>query len=316
AYPKNYVARNNAALYAMYAGDFTGAIKQAKSVLAANPSYLKAYVAIALSQLGQNDPAGAIQTYRTLAAQNASGASIAAMGLADVALYEGRSADAATLLRDGARQDRSAGRGDAANRKLATLAATGDIAAADQLEPLDTHDEHTLYTTAHALIESGKEAKALSIASRLGAELEAEPQHYGKLIEGEALLKRGRAREGLAKFEEAMRLADSWLAHRDRGLAELALNAFPEAEADFEACAKRRGEATAIFLDDVPTFHDFPPVLYYLGRAREGLGSGASALDSYRQFLAIKAKSDRDPLVADARKRDAIATGSAPAPSK
>ena len=122
------------------------------------------------------------------------------------------------------------------------------------------------------------------------------------MIEGEALLRRGNARDALARFEDAKRLGDAWLVHFDRGQAYLQLGAFTEADADFEACAKRRGEATAVFLDDVPTFHYFPPVYYYLGRAQQGLGS-ANATDSYKQFLAIKTKGDGDPLVADARRR-------------
>ena len=65
---------------------------------------------------------------------------------------------------------------------------------------------------------------------------------------------------------------------------------------------KRRGEATAVFLDDIPSFHYYPPLLYYIGRAQQGLGSAAAA-DSYRSFLQIKQKSDPDPLVEDARRR-------------
>jgi tetratricopeptide (TPR) repeat protein len=302
-YPKNYVARNNAALYAMYAGDFPTAIKQAQTVLAMNPSYVKANVAIALSQLGQNDIAAATETYRKMASQGASGQSTAAIGLADVALYEGRSADAVKLLKDGVERDRAEKRTDAANRKLATLAdVTGNVAAAEQVLATGTHDEHTLYTTARALLQAGKSDRALAVASRLDSEIESELQHYGKLIEGEALLRAGKAREALTRFEEARRIADSWLVRLDRGRAYLELGAFTEADADFEACTKRRGEAAAIFLDDVPTFHYFPPVYYYLGRTREGLGS-AGAADSYKQFLAIKSKGDGDPLVADARRR-------------
>jgi len=300
-YPKNYVARNNAALYAMYAGDFTNAIAQAKTVLSMNPSYLKAWVAIALSQLGQNDPDAATKSYETLASQNASGASMAASGLADVALYQGRRADAVKLLRTAIERDRAEQRTDAANRKAATLAAAGDRSV-DDLELHGVRDEHTLYTLACALIQAGKEPKALAIARQLGTELEPEPQHYGKLVEGEALLQGGHAREALEKFEEARRLADSWLARFDRGRAYLELHAYPEADADFEACLKRRGEATALFLDDIPTFHVFPQVYYDLGRAREGLGS-ASASDAYRQFVAIRGNGDPDPLVADARRR-------------
>jgi tetratricopeptide (TPR) repeat protein/predicted Ser/Thr protein kinase len=311
-YPKNYVARNNAALYAMYAGDFPAAVRQAQTVLSMNPSYLKAFVAIALSQLGQKDVAAATETYRRLASQGSAGQSIAASGLADVALYEGRPSDATAILTDGIARDRAEKRTDAANRKLATLAAarllTGDkrgaVAAADEAakSAAASHDEHALYTAAHGLLEAGEEKRALEIASQLGAQIEPEPQLYGKLIEGEALLRRGKARDALTRFEEARRLGDAWLARFDRGRAYLDLGAFTEADADFEVCVKRRGEATAIFLDDVPTFHYFPPVYYYLGRAQQGLGS-PSAADSYKQFLAIKTKGDGDPLVADARRR-------------
>jgi tetratricopeptide (TPR) repeat protein/predicted Ser/Thr protein kinase len=308
-YPKNYVARNNAALYAMYAGDFTNAVKQAQVVLGMNPSYLKAYVAIALSQLGQNDPAAASETYKRLASQSAAGQSMAAAGLADVALYEGRARDAVTILKETIDRDRAEKRAAAANRKLAILAAarlqsgdrSGAIAAAEEALKSAGHDEHVLYTAAHALLEAGAEKRALEMASQLGAEI-GELQLYGKLIEGEALLKSGNAREALTRFEEAKRLGDAWLVRFDRGRAFLELGAFTEADADFEACAKRRGEATAVFLDDIPTFHYFPPVLYYRGRAQEGLGS-TSAAESYKQFLAIKAKGDGDPLVADARRR-------------
>lgn len=302
-YPKNFIARNNAALYAMYAGDFPTAIKQARTVLTMNPAYLKAFIAIALSQLAQNDIAGATETYKKLAAQNATGMSMAGVGLTDIALYQGATNDAITTLRDGIGRDESEKRSEAARRKSATLAAVArDASAAEKILATDTRDEHVLYTAAEAFIAAGRDQRALAVASRLEGSLEPEPQHYGKLIEGEVLLKSGKARDAVAKFEEAKRLADSWLVRFDRGRAYLDLNAFTEADADFEACAKRRGEATAVFLDDVPTFHYFPPVLYYRGRSQEGLGS-KSAIDLYKQFLAIKTKGDGDPLVADARRR-------------
>ena len=159
-----------------------------------------------------------------------------------------------------------------------------------------------MVSAVRVMIERGKEERALAVASQLGAQLEPELQHYGKLIEGEVLLKRGQPRDALAKFEDAKRLADSWLLRFDRGRAYLDLGGFTEAETDFENCVKRRGEATAVFLDDVPTFHIFPPVYYYLGRAQEGLHS-QNATDSYKQFLSMKTKGDGDPLVADARRR-------------
>ena len=79
-------------------------------------------------------------------------------------------------------------------------------------------------------------------------------------------------------------------------------SAFPQANTQLETCVKRRGEAVAVFLDDVPSLRYFPAVYYYLGRAQEGLKSPAFA-DSYKAFLAIKTGGGEDPLVADARRR-------------
>ena len=79
------------------------------------------------------------------------------------------------------------------------------------------------------------------------------------------------------------------------------LNKHTEAYSELEECLKRRSEALALFLDDIPTYRFFPSVYYYLGRAQEGLNSPAAAA-SFRSFLAIKSKADADPLVEDARK--------------
>ena len=88
----------------------------------------------------------------------------------------------------------------------------------------------------------------------------------------------------------------------DLGRAYVALEAYAQAGSELETCIKRRGEATALFLDEVPTYHLFPPVYYYLGRAQEGLKSPAAA-ESYKTFLGLKQNADRDPLAVDARRR-------------
>jgi hypothetical protein len=75
-----------------------------------------------------------------------------------------------------------------------------------------------------------------------------------------------------------------------------------EADSEFDLCLKRRGEATAALLDDVPTYRFFAPILYYRGRVQEALGS-PDAKGSYSSFLTIKQHADEQGLVADARKR-------------
>jgi hypothetical protein len=82
----------------------------------------------------------------------------------------------------------------------------------------------------------------------------------------------------------------------------LAAEAFAEASTEFDICLRRRGEATSIFLDDIPSYHILPDVYFYQGRAREGLHSPGAA-ESYNAFLQIKAKDSQDPLVLDAGKR-------------
>ena len=115
-------------------------------------------------------------------------------------------------------------------------------------------------------------------------------------------LKDGEPQRAISLFGEAQELIDSWIGRYLLGQAYLAAEAYTEAYSEFEACLKRRGEATAVFLDDVPSYYYFPPVYYWLGRAQEGLGS-PGATDSYRTFLAIKESGDGTPLVADARRR-------------
>ena len=90
--------------------------------------------------------------------------------------------------------------------------------------------------------------------------------------------------------------------HFDLGRAYLEAAAFPEAEDEFDTCLKRRGEVTAVFLDEQASYHLLPPVYYYLGRAREGLKS-AGAGDSFKTYLAMQGNGDPLDLATDARKR-------------
>jgi hypothetical protein len=52
----------------------------------------------------------------------------------------------------------------------------------------------------------------------------------------------------------------------------------------------------------VPTYRYLPPAEYFLARAQQGLGLPAAG-DSYKAFLAMRAKASADPLVEDARQR-------------
>ncbi len=308
-YPKNVPQRNNLGLYAMYAGDFDTAIREQQEALKLNPEFELAYVGMALSQLGKGQLADAAATYARLERLSPRGASMAAQGLADLALYEGRSADAAALLEKGIAADSQAKNLDAAAIKLATLAQatlllgrSGPARQAADRALAASQETSVLYWVATAYLYSGQESKAMNIARQLDASLEPDPRAYAKLIEAEAQLRRGNGAEAVRTAQASQGISDTWLGRFTLGRAYLERKAFIEASSEFDTCLRRRGEATAAFLDEAPTYHLIPAIYYYLGRAQEGLNSPAAS-ESYKTFLAAKGKGGQDPLVADARRR-------------
>jgi tetratricopeptide (TPR) repeat protein len=307
-FPRNVPQRNNVALYALYAGDFDTAEKEARAALELNRAYEKAWVTLAMSQLGRRKVDEARATYERLRGIGPRGASFAAVGLADLSLYEGRPQEAVGMLRAGIQADESQNNTAAAAHKSATLAAvlqqlghSRDALAAAEQALAGSHQENVVVPVARMYLAAGQDALALKLAADLGAGWQPAPQAYAKILEGEAQLRRKRPREALRLMQEAQKIADTWLGRYNLGLAYLELGAFAEAHSEFETCLKRRGEAAAVFLDDVPSFRYLPPVYYYLGRAQEELKS-PQATESYKLFLDIKARGD-DPLAADARAR-------------
>ena len=158
------------------------------------------------------------------------------------------------------------------------------------------------FLAARVFVEAGAAAKARTLAAGLASELQAEPQAYAKIVDGEDALKNGDARQAIKALTEANTLLDTWLGHFDLGRAYLEAGGFTQADSEFDRCLKRRGEALALFLDEEPTYGYFPPVYYYQGRVREGLNSAGFA-ESYRTYLTIRGQSKEDPLLTEVRRR-------------
>jgi tetratricopeptide (TPR) repeat protein len=308
ASPKNLLQRNNLALYAVYAGQFAIGVRETQNVLQENPSFLDAYNALAMAQIELGHTGEAEQTYHKLQAMNARGASMAAMGLGDLSLFRGHANEASTLLERAAVADEAGKDNENAAAKYIVLGQAellaGHIsqaqAAAAKATTLDTQ-ESVLYPAAQIFLETGLPTKATRIASQLSSRIQPEPQMYGKLLDGEISLKRKDPRQAIQQFEAAQKVYDSWLGHYDLGRAYLEAGMFTEADSEFEICLGRKGEASALFLDDMPTFRIVPTIYYYLGRAQEGLKS-PSAAESYRTFVALQEKGV-GPLLVDAQRR-------------
>ncbi len=307
-YPKNTLQRNNLALYSLYAGDTASAAREAHTVLGQNPQFLKAFIVLALSQMLEGKAAEAIKSYQDLQAVSATGAAMGLTGLADIAMYQGKFSDAAAMIDKAIPPGVDRPVGESAVRKLLIVAESelarnnAAKAVADAEKAMKASDsDAVLFTAAQILIHAHQEDKAQRIAGQLAQRLSTEPRAYAKVIAGEILLERKKIPDAIQAFNEAQALTDTWIGHFDLGRAYVEANAFAEAHSEFDLCLQRRGEATSLFLDEIPTVRYLPAVYYYSGRAAEGLGSKAA--DSYKTFLAIKENSQPDRMVDDARRR-------------
>ncbi len=307
--PKDLMARVDFSQYACYTGDFQTCEREARQVQRLNPLYEEGFLALAYAQLGQGQVPQATETYQELQKLGARGASLAASGLANIALYEGRYRQARQILEKGVAADVAAKQPDRAADNLAMLAyaelVRGEkqpaLAAADKALA-NSQSAKIRFLAARAFLEAGEAAKGRKLAAGLGSELQAEPQAYAKLILGEAALQAHAPRQAIQLFTEAKNLVDIWMVHFDLGRAYLDAGLFVEADSEFQRCLERRGEAMEFFEDDMPTYSYVTPVYYYLGRAEEGLGSTGAA-NSYWKFVTIQDRGDGGPLFQDAKKR-------------
>jgi serine/threonine protein kinase/Flp pilus assembly protein TadD len=306
--PKGAAQRLNLSFFSSLGGDFETGEQEARAALQLNPSPV-GYLSLAEAQLGQDRLSQAAETYHNLEKLGAFGSSTAALGLADLALYQGRFADAVRLLEQGAAADLGAKNPDGAADKFAALARVqllreqkaAAVAAAGKAL---AHSQAVKFKFLAALVfvEAGELAKAQKLAASLGSELQAEPQAYGKIIEGKLALKRGDARRAIEALTDANKLLDTWIGHFELGQVYLAAGLFVDADSEFDRCVKRRGEALEFFQDNVPTYGFFPLVYYYQGRVREGLKSPGFA-EPYRTYLSIKGQAGEDPLLPEIRRR-------------
>ena len=307
--PKSALERQNLSFLYSFGGDFQNGERDARAALQINPSSERGYLNLSEAQLGQGKLSETSESYHQLEKVSARGASMAAVGLADLAAYEGHFADAVRLLDQGAAGDLQAKGPENAADKLAALAHVqflrgqkgAALAAADKALA-HSQTVQVRFLAGRIFAESGETAKAQKLAAGLGSELQAEPQAYAKIIEGMSAIRQANARQAVETLNEATKLLDTWIGRFELGRAYLEAGLFVEADSEFDRCIKRRGEALELFMDDVPTYGYFPQVYYYQGRVRDSLKSAAFA-DSYRTYLSIRGQAGEDPLLPEIRHR-------------
>jgi tetratricopeptide (TPR) repeat protein len=305
--PNRPLYRDNLALYSAYNSEFAAAEEQVKAMT--EPG-LFALLGRAYAELGQGRLADAARTYESLPkADDEEGPSYKDAGLGDLAIHEGRYADAIRILTSAAAADEKANSPDKAANKYVAIAYAqlmrsqkGAAITSAKRALANSQSVKIRFLAARVLMEAGATDPAEQIAIGLSKEPTAEPQAYASMLDGLRALAAGNHKQAIKSLSEGTAQFETWIGHFDLGRAYLAAGLFTQADSEFDRCLTRKGEALSLFVDEEPTFGYFPAVYYYLGRVREGRKS-VSFADSYRAYLDIRGKSAEDALVADARKR-------------
>jgi hypothetical protein len=307
--PKRTLFRTNLALLSIDFSDFAEGEKQAGLVLEQVPAGdAVALLALGLSVLGQDRPKEAIDAFTRVATVPGSGPSVSASGLADVAVYEGRYADALRITEQGAAADVAAKKTDRAAAKLLQQAYAhllkgqkpAAVASAQRALAL-SQSLKIRFLAARIDIEAGQSKLAAPLAAALLAAPQPESQAYGKLLASMTARVNNDHPAAIKAAEESTKLLDTWIGRFELGRAYLAAGEFPSADAEFDRCITRRGEAAMLFLDEEPTYGYFPIVYFYQGLVREGMKLDAA--DKFRAYLAIREAAGEDPLITDLRRR-------------
>ena len=306
--PNHAGYRTNLALVTNFAGEFAAAEQEVRAI--PQPG-AQAMVALAYSQLARGMIPEAVGTYQQIGKMSPVGASIAAFGLADIAIYQGRYADAIVLLEEGAAADLAAKNANRAALKFTSIAFAQlrRGATASAINAADTALTHSTqmavrFLAARVYVEAGAIDKAQALATSLTSESPATPQAHGKIIQGEIALEKGDAPGAIRILNDANTLLDTWLGRFALGRAYLQARAYPQADSEFDRCINRRGEALSL-MDEGATYGYFPAVYYYQGRVRQAMGTAGYA-DSYREYLKIRGGSREDLLLKDMRDRIAF----------
>jgi tetratricopeptide (TPR) repeat protein len=307
-YPKTYKYRSNYALYAMYAGDFKTVAEIAQPLIKEDPKVDVPYLPLAMEALVAGDIPRARGVYQQATQAGDAGMSLRALGIADIAIYEGRYDEALSILPSAAKRDQDQHNILGAASKLVALAEA--YQGARQRRGAADVDR-----AGARPVNAGERARARGPArhrrgtSRRGAQdrcgaraapLRPEP----RLREDDRRGNRDRReaiRRGRRCAQRRTEAADLWLVRFALGLAYFHHGDYPEAVSEFEKCRERRGEATAVFLDDLPTV----PLLRHAAllaraRARDAEARRAAAVPG---VPADPPGATGDPLVEDARRR-------------
>jgi len=259
-YPGRTIYHFNHALAAIYAGDVVTAAAEAQKIIAQDPSYFKAYLILTVISLYDGDSAGAVQNYKRMTETGVRGASLANIGLADIAIFEGRYADAVGFLDSGIAQDESDGNERGVGTKKIALAqakiAQGEVEEGIQLvaDLVSSRSDGQLVPAAEIFAGNGRFDDAFHIAERYREQLGPTARAYANLIDGINYANQEEYVLAIESLRKALESADLWIVRYYLAQAYLGAGYPAEASAEVDSLISRRNEAAILFFDDVPTW--------------------------------------------------------------
>jgi len=284
-YPNLTFYHANNASYAMYAGDMETLRAEAQYVLDDNPGYHKSYMFLATAELHAGNVDTAKSNYERMMETGIQGQSLASIGLADIALFEGDAAAATRFLEDGIEADRTNNNERGLGTKRVALAqarmALGDNALAlsiiDELNA--TRGDGQLVPSASIYAANGRYDDAFAIAENYRKQLSPTARAYANLIDGINAFHQEEYILAIDSFRLAIESADLWIVRYHLAQAYLAAGYPAEATAELDACIERRGEAGNLFFDDVPTWRYTASLNDWKSNAMEALSNQVAAND-------------------------------------
>ncbi len=261
-YPGHSGYAANLALYAMYASRFDEAADVANEVIDNDPSSAYSFLVLALASAAAGDLDATEQAYQHMTGLDQYARSVAAEGLADLAMYRGDYAGALEIL-DKAIEDEVALEATHTVAlkqvmKVEALLRTNEADKArellDSLLPAAPGDPAILTPAAISLIELGDIEGALSIAEGMSSSLSGPNRAYALGIEAAAAAASNDLETAVKLANSAVDTVDLWLVRFMRARILMQAGQTSEADADLQDCQRRVGEGMAVFLNDRPSF--------------------------------------------------------------
>ncbi len=271
----------NLSLYAMYASRFDEAAKVADQVLGVDPANAYANFVLAQAAAVAGDLALAETTYQKMMSLDQFATSVAAEGIADLALYRG-DVDIALQTLDAAIES------EMARGALSTVALkhvmradafliSGDneqaMAATTAALEIEASDTAVVVPAAMTHIRLAEFEKAQAIIDTLSEGFSKTRRAYAEALRAQMASAQGDIETAIGAANASVELSDLWLTRLIRAEVFIQAERLSDAQADLAVCQQRTGEGIAVFLNDRPSLR----VLRRFEAAQEAAGMPASS---------------------------------------